>query len=485
MKKGYLCRVLSLLIVVIMFVSVITACGSQETQAPDQTEEPGTSEPASSETDSSDTEGSDTESKEPGNNQNASDAKYDYTCKDPESVTGRLLEWNWNPAFTQWLIENVPKKFPNLKFEGVVVGHPDYLQKLQSSLAAGTEVPDIILGEKAFWGKIIDMDILENIEKPPYNFDRTDLFPYLQELLSNSRGEIVGVDQQACPAGFAYRKDLTKKYFGVEEPEEVHELVSSWDKFIETGKQLKEKSDGKVFMMAGMSDVLKALRFGNPQEYVEGDTVNLTKWLKEPFELAFKIRDEGIIAKYEEGTPAWNAAQAKGDVIFWNCASWTPRGQMSQNDREHGKGRWGLTKGPQAFTLGGTIVGIYKGSKNKEAAWEYIKYIYLSKEGVGETYKAFGYIPGVKSFYESDCIIDKVPGKYDEFFGGQNLARYYVDNILPEIKAVRQTKYDSVVESLFVKLMPKFISDTNMTAQEALDEMISEFKLLCPEVTVK
>jgi len=470
MNKKYLSRVLALTVSVVMTASLLVACGSKEQPKPASASNPTVTQKTAS---------------QPASTQASNTKSKDYTAKNPENVKGKVLEWNWNPQFTPWLVENVPKKFPNLKFEGVVVGHGDYVQKLQSSIAAGTDVPDVILGESAFRGRIIDMNILENLENAPYNFDRTDLFPYLTELLSNSKGEIVGLDQQAVPAGFAYRKDLTKQYFGVDKPEEVHELVKTWDKFIETGRQLKEKSGGKVFMMAGMSDLMKALRFEKAQQYIDGNTVDLTKRLKETFDISFKIRNEGIIGKYEESTPGWNAAQAKGDVMFWNCASWTPRGQMAQNDKENGKGRWGLTKAPGAFMLGGTIVGIYKDSKNKEAAWEYMKYIYLSKEGVGKTYEAFGYIPGVKSFYEGDCIIDKVPGKYDEFFGGQNLARYYVNNILPNIKASRQTKYDSIVETTLTKLMPVYITDNNMTAQQALDKLIAEFKIAAPGTTVK
>jgi len=255
--------------------------------------------------------------------------------------------------------------------------------------------------------------------------------------------------------------------------------------FIKAGLILKEKSGGQVFMMASLQDLIIAVKGQNDQKYIQGDEIDVTKRLRSTFELCFKVRDTGIIGKYESGSPSWNAAYAKGDIIFWNCAVYSPKSGMYASDKENGTGRWGLIKAPGGgFTMGGTSVGIYKNSKNKEAAWEVIKYLYLSKEGFAHTYEQFGYIPGVKSFFEGITPIDK-PGRYDEFFGGQNLAKYHVSQILPDVKGQFQSKYETIVNDAFTKLLPLFTKDTSMTVQRAINKVKEEIKISAPNAVVK
>jgi multiple sugar transport system substrate-binding protein len=405
-------------------------------------------------------------------------------AKSPADFKGAITVWDWDAAFSEYMGPKFNKVYPNIKVNYITVNHPDYMQKLQSAIATGSDVPDVLLGEIAWRGRLFDMNILENLEKPPYNVKRSDMFAYLTPLLSNSRNEIVGVDQGISPAGWAYRRDLAKKYLGTDDPEKLSAMINKWDSFIAKGKEVKQKSGGKVFMMPGLGDVLYAAKNQAAMEYIKGNQVNLTKRLKKPLEIALKVRDAGIVAKYELWSPGWNASFAKGDVIFFNMAPWGSKWHVSANDR-NGSGRWGLMKAPEGgFTFGGTSVGIYKGSKNKAAAWEYIKWVYYSKEGGKINFEKFGNLTSLKAFYEGASPINR-EGNYDEFFGGQNLARYYVDQISPKVKGQRQTKYETVVDEAFYRLVPLFMKDTSINAKKALEKFISEVKLNAPGAIVK
>src|SRR5699024_2547961 len=112
------------------------------------------------------------------------------------------------------------------------------------------------------------------------------LFDAVIPALTNSRGELVSLDNQFCPAGFAYNRELTKKYFGVEEPDEVYELVKDWDTFIETGLRLKEAAGDGVYMMQGMYDLLEVLVGQTTQDYIDGDNIDITARYQEAFEKA-------------------------------------------------------------------------------------------------------------------------------------------------------------------------------------------------------
>jgi multiple sugar transport system substrate-binding protein len=201
--------------------------------------------------------------------------------------------------------------------------------------------------------------------------------------------------------------------------------------------------------------------------------------------MLFKMRDAGILGKYEMSTPGWASSMAKGENIFYLFAPWSAKWEIAANDKE-GKGRWGLVKAPGgSFTRGGTSISIYKDSKVKEAAWAYIQFCYLSDEGSQITFQKFGNAPGIKAFYEKNKALIEKGSESDAFFGGQNLTKYFLEKIVPDVKGERQTKYESIVNSVFKTLYPLWMKDGSINANSALEKFKSEVKNKAPEATVK
>lgn len=404
---------------------------------------------------------------------------------DPTQLSGTVKVWDWDETFQNGMIPEFNKKYPNIKVEVTVVNPNDYLQKLQSGIASGSDVPDVILGEEAYRGKLFDLDVLDNLEGAPYNFDRSGVLDYTIPFISNSRGEVVAVDQAITPAGFAYRRDLAKQYWGTDDPAELAKLLSNWDDFIAKGVELKEKSEGKVLMFPGLGDAFLVLRNQNTVSYVNGSEVDLTAKLQQPIETLFKMRDAGILGKNELWTPAWSASMAKGEFMFYPMAPWGPKWHISANDPE-GSGRWGLVKAPEVgFARGGTAVGIYKDSKAKEAAWAFVQFAYQSEEGSLYNFQTFGNMTSNKEFYEKQKALFEAPGAYDEFFGGQNLSQYFLQEIIPDMKGQPQSKYDSVVDGVFNALYPLWTKDASTTVDVALEKFKTEFKNKASDATVK
>ncbi|MGO4369746.1 ABC transporter substrate-binding protein [Paenibacillus sp. MCAF20] len=421
-----------------------------------------------------------------GNNNKGNEASPPATENtDPTQLSGTVKVWDWDEAFQKGMIAEFNKKYPNIKVEVTVVNPNDYLQKLQSGIASGADVPDVILGESAYRGKLFDLGVLDNLEAAPYNFDKSSIIDYVVPYVSNAKGEVIAVDQSLTPAGFAYRRDLAKQYWGTDDPAEIEKLISTWDDFIAKGKELKDKSAGKVLMFPGLGDAYIALKGQNFVSYVNGNEIDLTSKLQGPLNKLFEMRDAGILGKNELWTPAWSASMAKGEFMFYPMAPWGAKWHISANDPD-GSGRWGLVKAPEGgFTRGGTAIGIYKDSKAKEAAWAFIQFAYLSDEGSAYNFKTFGNMTSTKSFYETQKALIDAPGPYDEFFGGQNLAKYFVENIVPDMKGEAQSKYDSVVDSVFNALYPLWMKDGSVTADSALEKFIQETKNKASDASVK
>lgn len=401
-----------------------------------------------------------------------------------EQVT--LTIWDWDEAhlthMTEWYMEN----HPEVKVEGLVVAAADYMQKFQSALASGSGVPDIVLTEMSYRGRLFDLGVLEDLSQEPYNVKAEDMFDFATTLGSGPNGELYGVEQQICPSGFAYRRDLALEYLGTDDPAEIAEMISDWDKLYEVGQQVVEKSGGAVTVFPGVT-VLKDIMYNrNVSDYINGDEIDLTARFTPVFEMLAKFNQAGLLGKQEDGTPALANSYAAGEVLFYPCAPWSLKWGVTTNDPD-GSGNWGLTKAPEnGFTYGGTSVGIYSGSENKEAAWEYIQEVYCTGAGVEEAYKQFGFMTGFKAPYEDEnSYFFTETGAYDEFFGGQELADYFINTIAITTEGQRQTKHESNVRTALANVATQMTANTEMTAEEALEALKTEVQTLIPTAVIK
>ncbi len=402
-------------------------------------------------------------------------------------LSGKIVEWNWNELMCKNLKEIYNKQFPDVDYEYVIVNSNDYMQKLQTTIASGGDMPDIVLGESGYRGSLFSLNILENLEKDPYDFDRNELIDAVIPALCNDKGELVGFDQQFCASGWAYRRDLTQKYFGVSEPEDVAKLISDWDSFIAAGKNLAEQTND-VYMMACIQDLFDCIQGQNAKDYIDDMNIDITSRFGPALDLVTKIRDAGVpIGKMEQSSPEWNASYIKGNVIFYNMPSWGTKTYIASNAAEtEGKGLWGLVKAPgNGFLRGGTAIGIYSGSKNKQTAYEMIKYLNTTVEGAGQMYDRMGYIYSFKKFYEGDASPINKPGFYDSYYNGQNIGKYFYEQIAPTTVSEPLSYYTSSVNDALNSLKAMLLTDNKMTSTQALQELQDETALKATGATIK
>lgn len=423
-----------------------------------------------------------------GSTETSSSTEAAATEESGDGEKVKIVEWSQGEKVLKLKQEIIEQVFPNIDYEYVLVNNNDYLTKLQTALATGTDVPDIITVEITNRGAVFDMDILENLEEAPYNYDRDQLFDAVIPALTNSRGELVSLDNQFCPAGFAYNRELTKKYFGVEEPDEVYELVKDWDTFIETGLRLKEVAGDGVYMMQGMYDLLEVLVGQTTQDYIDGDNIDITARYQEAFEKACEIRDAGVpLGSNEKNSTSWNAAYTDGSVLFFNHASWSTNSCIASNDQEQATmGQWGFCMAPGGGWMnGGTSIGIYKDSPHKEEAWQIIQYFQGTIEGYTPIYDRLGWIPSFESFYEGEDAPINNDFLYADWFGGQNICKYIYDNIGIGIAPYEHVNaYSTTVTQCFNDTALQFLIDPDMTAEEGLQYLIQNVQTQEPGANI-
>ena len=455
MSKSIWKQCLSLVVILFIAASLLAGCGSGKTE-PVKTEQPAA--------ESAKTEQS-VQTKEP-------------TQAEPE---GKISMWGWDEESIKKLALEFNKAYPKVTVENILVGAGDYLKKVQTSVAAGMELPDILWAEITFRGKVFALDIWEDLEKEPYNFDRNSVFPYLIPLMSNPEGKVVGIDWTICPAGLAYNVDAAKKYLGTDDPKQIQAMLPDWDTFIQKGKEVTQASGGKAFMLTSVGDLTAVLMGQDPTPIFEGNTINATGVFEKVFDLIVKMRDAGIMDKLDAYTPAWNASYAAGNHIFYPCATWSPYYVIKPNDKE-GKGRWRLILPPGGgFSWGGTTMGITKTSKNKEAAWAFIKWSMLSLEGTKANKELINFPSSFKSAYDDAAYASMK----DEYFGEQDIGEVFFKEIAPTMQVRTITKDDAPVLDAFNLVVAVLVKDNKLTAEAALNKLKEEIKNKLPDFEIK
>lgn len=407
----------------------------------------------------------------------------DYSEDLPSDYEGTLTMWGWEDAWFETITTAFNEKYPNVKIQYTPMGSGDTLQKYQTGIASGTELPDIAWAIIDSRAKVYELDMWEDLSAAPYNFDINSVYECTHDRIKNSKGAVCGIEQCLTPAGLAYRKDLAKEYFGTDDKEELEAMLATWDDFIAKGKEVNEKSNGEVFMMQGLADAQLFIREQGGVSWIDGTTIKATESLKKSLELACELRDNNAVDKLEAWSPAWYASFGEGKHIFAGCATWSIALNIEANDPEgETTGHWGLMNAPEGnISWGGTTVGITKTCKDKRLAWEFIKFATLSTEGA-EAMNKIGYLTSAKQPYIDNPELKSMKSAW---FGDEDLGLIYMDEILPNIETRPMNYDDNVVHETLDLVTTALNNDSSMTADDAMNQLKTELETKLPDYTVE
>ena len=124
------------------------------------------------------------------------------------------------------------------------------------------------------------MGILERLDAEPYNFDRSTVFDYAVPYMVTEQDEVVGIVKPGSPAGMAYSADLTEKYLGTSDPDELEKCFQIGIPFIEVGKEVLDKSNGEVKMLSGYDELYQIIGYQNDAPYIVDNKLNLEESIR-------------------------------------------------------------------------------------------------------------------------------------------------------------------------------------------------------------
>ena len=386
------------------------------------------------------------------------------TKKKIKEKTSNLVVWGWDESHRKSLdIFRDLNKDITIKY--VTIDSKEYIKKLKVTLAVGGEIPDVVFMENDTRWDFMKMDMWEQLDQPPYNFDKNEILSYIYPNIMDEHQRVVAVPYDISVAGMAYRKADARAYFGTDDPDKLEKILGNWSAFISQGKNLRERSNHRKYMISSLRDFSVMINNQVTEPFVQKNQFVGLKHFEETIKDMIKMRDSDIVEGTQQWGPSWYASFSKESAVFYPCPGWFIRYVIEPNDAT-GVNKWGLMVPPEGgFVWGGTAMGIPRNSKNKEAAWRYIKWLLLTEEGAKLNRENLNgmFTHYKKSYEDPDFVSIK-----ESYFGEQDVGKMYLEKIFPTAKTRIIGPDDANINDAMDVVSVAIMKDRKITATDAI-----------------
>ncbi len=340
-------------------------------------------------------------------------------------------------------IDGFHEKYPNIQVEYNITDSTSHHQALSTALASNTDAADVAMVEGGYIAQYSNSTALTNLLEEPYNAEQyQDDFVALKwnQAYSVDGKRMVAIPWDIGPATYFYRRDVFEECNLPTEPEEVGELMSTWEGVLEVAEAVS--IPGERWLLPDAVDFYRMM-FANRDYYNEDLTLCLDREGDEECLEAIKtIRENGWDMNVNAFSSEANAGFASGTCVSVPLASWFGGGLKTNVDPE-GAGKWAVTSMPggiKSSNCGGSYLVIPEQSKHKEEAWKFIEYMMCTAEGQNAIMEAVDYFPAYTPAYE-----DPLYEEEDPYFGGQKTRSLWVEQAV-EMEPVYSTMMDVTAE---------------------------------------
>jgi len=340
------------------------------------------------------------------------------------TATNKLIVWSFTDEIGNMV--NAPgwgfkATHPGIDVEYSQTPSDQFQAKIDPVLASGQGAPDIIALESAFVRKYVESGLLLDVTDI-YESKKDVLLAYPAEI-GTYQGKVYGLSWQAAPGAMFYHRDLAKKYLGTDDPKQVQTYFSSFPKLLETAKLLKDKSNGACVVISSLGDLRNSFLSARTNSWIVNGKVQIDPAMMQYVDIGKTLHDnryEGRVGQWSEGWYAGMRGELKDEsgkpveVFAYFLPTWGLHYVLKTNAPTT-SGNWAMCQGPSSYRWGGTWVGAYKGTKNKDNAREFIRYV-ATDEGFLEAWAK-----DTGDLVNNLNVVNKIKDTYSEpFLGGQN-----------------------------------------------------------------
>jgi multiple sugar transport system substrate-binding protein len=406
-------------------------------------------------------------------------------------------------------LEQFGKKFeeanPGKKVKVEVIAPEDYVKKVGTALEAGEKEPDIIVGEPQMLQSMYEKGYFADLSKLGASEFDGKIVDYVWKVGQDADGVQRAISYQITPAGIYYRRDIAKKVFGTDDPEEIGKKFADYNTILDTAKTLKD-AGYKIFASDAEMNY-----FSGDEAWVVDNKLNVTQARQDYMDLAVKLYQNDFTAFANQWTAPWYQAMSgevplltadtqwgvdeegdvwdaekfkeatkdikeKTEVFAYGLPAW---GVLTMRDNVgETSGQWGVCSGPAYGFGGGTYIGISELSERKELAWEFVKFCTLNEDTAdwwietsqGDTVSLIS-------------ALEKHADDANEIYGGEKLYKFWQEQA-KGIDYSKVTKYDQIVGDAWGAAISA-IKTGEKDKKTAIADFYKEVKSAYPDLVIE
>jgi ABC-type glycerol-3-phosphate transport system substrate-binding protein len=392
-----------------------------------------------------------------------------------------IININSSEQLTIWSFTDELAEMTNNSKWGYKATHPgvktNYSQtpsdrfqaKLDPVLATGRGAPDIIALESAFVRKYVESGLLLDITDI-YEANKNKLLAYPVEV-GTYNGKVYAMSWQACPGTMFYRRSLAKKYLGTDDPKTVQTYFNNFNKFLDTARMLKDKSNGSCVVVSSLGDLMNPFLSARKSPWIVNNKLVIDAVMEQYMDISKTLRDnrwEGRVGQWSEGWFAGMKGELRDEfgkpleVFSYFLPTWGLHYVLKTN-APGTSGDWAMIQGPSPYRWGGTWVGAYKGTKNVAAVKEFIRYV-TTNDAFLETWAKY-----TGDMVTNINVINKIKDTYTEpFLGGQNHYAEFAE-MAKRVNGKLIQGDDEMIEAIFNEALYAFVNGERTKAQALAD----------------
>lgn len=355
--------------------------------------------------------------------------------------SGNLLIWVQQAnqdVFEQTVLEEFQAAYPDITLEFVNYPPAEVADQTVLAIQGGAGGPDLGVTENASIGRIANLGGLLDLSD--------QLVPYRDSLNSfaleegSAEGKNYCVPWDIGPVVTFYRRDIFEAAGLPSQPEEVNQLISTWDSFLDACVTIQEETGASCFALNkanNYGDIYfnmlwqQGLGFYTNEGAVTVDGPEYAETLQK----LGQFWEAGVVSDELEWTDNWYAElnAPLGDPNVTPVASVTIGSWMGSflktwvaADRA---GDWGVVQMPayseggiRSANQGGSCMFIPEATTNREAAWAFIEFMLLNEENQKQIFAYSDYFPALETIYDDPMFDDG-----DPYFGDQAVRQVYAE----------------------------------------------------------
>ncbi|MEU2503275.1 extracellular solute-binding protein [Streptomyces sp. NPDC007863] len=301
----------------------------------------------------------------------------------------------------------------------------DYWKSLQTRLAGGGGLADVQGIEVGRIASVTQQqaDRFEDLRKYGADGLKSQFAEAKWAAATGKNGEVLGLGTDVGPEAMCYRTDLFEQAGLPTDRAELAKKWSTWDGYLELGKQYKAKAPAKSAWLDSVGSLYSIMIGQEKERYYDASGALIWETnpaLKTAWETSVEASAAGLSAKLDQWSPQWNQAFAAGSFATIPCPAWM-LGYIKGQAGETGKGKWDIATLPGgAGNWGGSYLAVPRAAQHKKEAYELVKWL-TAPEQQAKIFAKQGNFPS------STGAIAEVAGTTDPYFSGAPIGQIFGD----------------------------------------------------------